>query len=706
MAIISKIRERAGIAVGAIAIGLILFIVGGDLFSSNSWIMQSFNQPTVGTIDGNSISFQEYNNELNDLKNKYSLQVGRSLNEIELDYIRPEAFNNLVDKLVLQKEFEKIGLVVTKEELQDMIQGNNLHPGWAQSFTNPQTGEVDKNMIINFLKNIGQAQPEQQAQFYNFEQGLTPERLKEKYQKLFDLSTYVTKKEAETYYKDQNSRVSVKYVAIPFYLVPDSVIKVTDDLLIAQFNKTKDKYKDKENRAIEYVPFSFKPSSADSASIKKSLEDLVAQFEATSDNESFANANSDVNQNIGSLKPSDLPKDLASISLEEGKVYGPFLDRDKGVYALHKFIATEQDSVYSAKASHILFSTQGKSDADKAEIKKKAQDVLSQLQKGTGDFATFARIYGEDGTRDKGGDLGWFTEKQMVAPFEKAVMDANKLGLIPNLVETEFGYHLIEVTGLKNKTKYKLATIIKEITPSDATREKAYRDASNFASAKNIKEYVDKVAEAKLISLQALNIAKDAKFINNINSPKVREIVRWAYNDAKLGQVSPIFELDDQYIVAVLRGAVDKGEATWEDVKDELAIEVRKDLKAQYIMDKLKAVANSDLTSIANAYGTNVSVTNMSDITMQTSALNGVGYSPIAIGRAFAMKKGERTPLFRDEEAIIALEVTEVSEAAEIADYNSYKEQIVGRRTTQTLDRLYKAAKKITKTESDIAKYY
>jgi peptidyl-prolyl cis-trans isomerase D len=706
MAIISKIRERAGIAVGAIAIGLILFIVGGDLFSSNSWIMQSLDQPKVGTIDGNDITFQEYNDELNDLKNKYSLRVNRSLNESELEYIRPEAFNNLVYKLVIQKEFAKIGINITPEELQDMIQGNNLNPSWAQSFTNPQTGEVDKNMIINFLKNISQAAPEQQAQFYSFEQDLVPERSKEKYQKLFDLSTYITKKEAENYYKEQNARVGIKYVAIPFFLIPDSAVKVTDELLKAQFEKSKAKYAEKENRSIEYVPFSFKPSSIDSASIKKGLEDLVTQFASTTENESFANANSDVNQNIGTLKSSELPKDLTGVTLEDGKVYGPFLDKERGVYALHKFIGTAEDTVFSARASHILFSTQGKAETEKADVKKKAQEVLNQLKNSGADFASLARIYGEDGTREKGGDLGWFAEKQMVAPFEKAVMDADKEGVVPNLVETEFGYHIIDVTGLKNKTKYKLATIIKEIVPSDATREKAYRDASNFATAKNIKEYVDKVGAAKLISLQALNIAKDAKYINNLTSPKIREIVRWAYNDAELGQVSPIFELEDQYLVAVLRGAVNKGEATWEDVKDELSTEVRNNLKAQQIMDKLKSVTQSDLTAIANAYGTNVSVTTMSDVTLQSSALNGLGYAPVAIGKAFAMKKGERTSLFRDESGIIALEVTEVSEATEVADYNSYKEQLVGRRTTQTLDKLYKALKKITKTDSDLAKFF
>ncbi|TAH17819.1 MAG: peptidylprolyl isomerase [Cytophagales bacterium] len=706
MAIISKIREKGWVAAVVIGVSIGLFVIQ-DMFSANSWIMQSFNKPVAGVIDGTDISLQEYTAELSTLVDKYAAQIGRRPNENEMEYIRNEAFNNLVYKLVMQKEFDKVGVAVTNEEVTDMVQGNNIHPGWAQSFTNPQTGQLDKNMILNFLKNIGQAEPQQQAQFYTFEASLAPERSKEKYNKLFDLSTYVTKKEAESYYKEQNERLNLKYVAIPFFLVQDSTIKVSDDELKSYFDSHKDKYKNTENRAIEYVPFSFNPSSIDSATIKKSLEDLVQQFATTTDDEAFSNANSDVNKNVGTVKPSDLPKDLLAVTLEQGKVYGPFLDREKGIYALHKFIATEQDTVYSMRASHILLDTTGKTAAQKAEIKTKADGVLNQL-KGGQNFEIFAGMYGEDGTKDKGGDLGWFTQKQMVAPFEQAVMAASQEGLIPNLVATQFGYHVIKVTGVKNKTKYKLATIIKEIAPSDATREKAFRDASSFATAKDIKEYVDRVGAAKLISLQALNIAKDARFINNITGGKVREIVRWAYNDAKLGQVSPIFELEEtrQYIVAVLRGAVEKGNAGWQDVKEELTVEVRKEKKAKEIMDKLAKVANADLEAIAAAYGTSVSVTTMPDVTLQTPSLNGVGYAPVAVGKAFGLKKGQKSGLFKDENAIMAMEVVEITPAAEVADYNSYKEQIVGKRNSQTAEKVLKALKKITKTESDLAKYY
>lgn len=706
MAIISKIREKGWIVAVVIGLSIGLFIIQ-DMFSSNSWIMQSLNKPVAGVINGTEITLQEYTTELTALVDKYSAQIGRRPNEGEMEYIRNEAFNNLVYKFVMQKEFDKVGVAVTGEEITDMVQGNNIHPGWAQSFTNQQTGQVDKNGILNFLKNIGQAQPQQQMQFYTFEASLTPERSKEKYQKLFDLSTYVTKKEAESYYKEQNERLNIKYVAVPFYLVPDSTIKVSDDELRAYFSANKEKYKNTENRAIEYVPFPFKASSTDSATIKKSLEDIVQQFADATDNESFSNANSDVNKNVGTVKPSDLPKDLASLSLEQGKAYGPFLDKEKGVYALHKFIATDQDTAYSMKASHILLDTTGKTETQKAEIKTKAEGVLTQVKNGQS-FEILAGIYGEDGTKDKGGDLGWFTEKQMVAPFEKAVMASSQEGLVPNLVATQFGYHIIKVTGVKNKTKYRLATIIKEIVPSDATREKAFRDASNFATAKDIKEYVDKVGAAKLISLQALNIAKDARFINNITGIKVREIVRWAYNDAKLGQVSPIYELDEmqQYMVAVLRGVVEKGEATWEDVKEEITAEVRKEKKATLIMEKLAKVANADLEAIAAAYGTNVTVTSMPDVTLQTPSLNGVGYAPVALGKAFGLKKGQKTGLLKDDSAIIALEVVEVTTAADVADYNSYKEQIVSKRNTQTAEKLLKALKKITKTESDLAKYY
>jgi len=96
-----------------------------------------------------------------------------------------------------------------------------------------------------------------------------------------------------------------------------------------------------------------------------------------------------------------------------------------------------------AHAAHILFKTVGKTDAEVAEIKKKAEDVLNKAKHG-GKFADLAKQYSEDPTKDKGGDLDWIVRRQTVPEFEAAAFSLPK-GAISDLVKTEYGFHIIEV---------------------------------------------------------------------------------------------------------------------------------------------------------------------------------------------------------------------------------------------------------------------
>ncbi len=85
----------------------------------------------------------------------------------------------------------------------------------------------------------------------------------------------------------------------------------------------------------------------------------------------------------------------------------------------------------------------GKTDAEVAEIKKKAEDVLDKARHG-GKFADFAKQYSEDTTKDKGGDLDWIVRGQTVPEFEAAAFSLPK-GAISDLVKTQYGFHIIEV---------------------------------------------------------------------------------------------------------------------------------------------------------------------------------------------------------------------------------------------------------------------
>ena len=100
-------------------------------------------------------------------------------------------------------------------------------------------------------------------------------------------------------------------------------------------------------------------------------------------------------------------------------------------------------------ASHILIS-RGTTDIDKAAAKAKAEDVLAQLRKSPKSFEALAMKYSQDPSGAKGGDLGTFGRGAMVKPFEAAVFGM-KVGQISDLVESEFGYHIIRLDGISGQ---------------------------------------------------------------------------------------------------------------------------------------------------------------------------------------------------------------------------------------------------------------
>ena len=331
--------------------------------------------------------------------------------------------------------------------------------------------------------------------------------------------------------------------------------------------------------------------------------------------------------------------------------------------------------------------------------------MLRKLNKGER-FEDLALMHSADPTNSsKGGDLGWFPQGRMVAPFEKAVFGATSVGVVPSIVETDFGYHIIKVTGVKTKDKFQIASIAKEITSGDETRESAYRAAGVFAGVRNGQEFVKLSEEMKALRLQALTIPRDADYINDIKHAKVRDVVRWAYSDeVEPGSVSEIFEVGDKYLVAMLRSKSDKGRASLDDVREKVKAAVIRELKADQILAKMNAKKGASLEDLATDNG--VTILTTEDVAMTSSQLTGVGFAPAAIGKAFGMKAGQKTAPFKDENGVMVMEVTALNAAQSVADYNTYKQQLTQRRNGQVSADAIKAIKKLTKTEDYISKYY
>lgn len=673
MALINKIREKTGVAVGIIALGLGFFVVGGDLLAPNSVLLGS-NKQVVGEINGVEIGLQQYQSKIEELKAQYTLQNQKAPTEAEMDQIREQAWNLLAFEIAYQDEFEKIGLKVTDDEIFDMVQGENIHPALLDAFKNPQTGQFDRSQIIRFLQNIDQVSPEQKAMWYNFERNIGPDRLRTKYSNLIKAASFVTTEEAKRQYAGQNAKASVEYVYVPFYALTDSLYPVSDADLKEYLNQNRAAYKPDGLARLKYVLFPIVPTSEDSTAFSEELASLKEAFLEADNDTSFIRLNSDVASEPKRVNPGELPMTLMASASEVGAdnvVLGPFQEGNS--FKLYKMRKLDGDTNVFARASHILFRWSSESAEDKKAALSKANEILKKIQAGES-FEEMARIHGTDGTSSTGGDLGWFGKGRMVPRFESAIFGAKTKGVLPKPVETEFGYHLIKVTEPPTNAAFYMATVEMIISASDNTRDAIFRKADYFASSvEDVKQFEEKASAEGLTVAEANTLRKSDKFINGLSN--AREVVRWAFNDAAFDKLSDVKEVEGHFIVAKLTLRESEDDFTIEQFREDLTNKVRNQKKANAIIEKLKGLTGT-MQEIAKAYGTEATAYAMPDVALGGSSMNGMGFEPKAIGLVFGLKDNEIYGPVAGENGVFLVKTLSINPASEISDYTMNKSQL------------------------------
>jgi peptidyl-prolyl cis-trans isomerase D len=673
MALIKKIRQKTGLAIGVIAVGLIFFLVGGDILSPNSTLLGGSSNK-VGEIAGESVSYEEYIQKIEEIKFSFQQNTGRTPTENEMFTIREQAWQALIVDKVFASQYEALGLTISDAELVDMVQGKNIIAELREQLTNPATGEFDRTQLVTFLQSLESASPEQRAFWAQQEKLFANARLRIKYDNLLSTSEYATVAEGRLEHKMTNSVADVDHLFIPFYAIPDTAVSVTDSELRNYINNNKDKFKVSNAVDLDYVAFNILPSGEDSAAVIKEMRELTEELRNSNTDSVFVLRNSEAARPFATLLPGDeLPNSLTSNvdDIVVGETYGPFLT-NRSTYVSHK-ITAKFDGTPRMRASHILFGAQGLSDDAKAEVRANAESVLNEIQGGL-NFAAAAAQYGQDGTAQRGGDLGWFAKEDFVEEFANVSFAVKTTGLINRLVETEYGYHIIEVTELPKSQTYKVATLELELIPSDATRNDVFRKADFYAAnSGNQNEFVENAEKEGYRIIQANNVGAFDRNLNNLQG--AREIIRWAFNDASAGKVSQVFELDNSYIVATLKKRYEEGTASLDQVRAQVLNQVRNDKKAEMIKQSLQG--KTSLEDMRSVYPNESSLDNTSDLRLSASVLPGVGFAPKAIGAAFGLKNpGEVSNPVHEDVGIIVLKLNAITPASEVADYSGYQRQV------------------------------
>ena len=670
MALMNTLRNKMGkVVVGMISIAILSFVLT-DLLGGQNSVFLSGNDRTVGEIAGESIDIEEYQKIVENMKINYRNNFGRSPGEAEERSLREQAWQYLIVEKAFTKLYLDAGVEVGTEELFDMVQGKNISPDIQQIFIDPATGQFNKERLIQTIASLNTT-PQGRAQWAEFERNLIPSRLRSKYDNLMVKTSIATRQEAERSYQNQTSVAEAKYLYVPFYAIADSMVTASDAEMNTYIDNHADDFKVNWSRAIKFVSFAIVPSFEDSLSYRDELRELKEEFETANEDSVYASVITDRNPFFTEYAINELPNLLKSNLniLNKGDVIGPYLDNND--YVLYKISDVFDGSTGYAKASHILIKWENDSIEVKAKARSEALGILRDLKAGA-DFSEVAKDKSKDGgSAIRGGDLGWFDSERMVKPFSDAVFNASNTGLVPNLVESEFGYHIIMVTELPSYTKYKIAMIRREILASDETRDHAFRKADYFAgTSSNANDFITNAEKDTLVILEVENIGQDENQITRLGS--ARQIVSWLFNTASEGQVSSVYEIDDQYVVALMTGEVEEGTADLASVRLEVEKKVKNEKTGKIIADRLAALEGT-LDERAASFGEDVTVYESSDLSLNSVSLPSVGTAPEAIGTLFSMNSGDFSEPILTENGVVVLNLINLTMAPEIADYTSYK---------------------------------
>ena len=626
MAAIEKIRRHSGLLIAIIGLALLAFVLQ-DLFQSQG----RSTGPTVAVVDGDKIPVRDYEQlKEKNLESRRSSSNTNNLSSAETYSIYNNTLEQMIKDNLMGKEYEAAGIGVTSEELLDQMTGDNPHPWIVQSFGDGN-GNFDRERVNEYLQNLNNLPAEYYDRWIEFERELKANRLETKFDNLVKASYFLPTALAEKYYEIKNRKASADVIALRYTTIPDSTVVVTDADNKAFYEENKYRYETDERRDIEYVVFDIKPSLEDRQEALKYVEDMRNDFLATDNVINFVNANSDQRYDSTWVGKNDVSESVQKAVFENGNgvgyVYGPY--ESEGAFNLVR-IVDMQNRPDSLMASHILIPFKGAYNSQdtisKEAAEAKANELLAQLKSDAKNeelFAELAKANSTDpGSKDKGGDLGWFTDGQMVPTFNDFVVN-NPVGTM-GVVESPYGYHIIKVTDkTQPQPKARLAYLTHEIISSTKTYQSIYAEANKFVTENRTYDQFNKAIEEQGLTKRSMpKMSKSTYQIAGIDNP--REIVRWAFDEkTKKGDVSEkIFELDNMLVVAALTGVIHEGYAPMDAVIEQAKYQILNKKKGELAVEKLKACGN-DVTRMVNELG--AESTSVSDITLDSRVLSNFG---------------------------------------------------------------------------------
>ena len=627
MSIIQDIRDKyAKLTVVLVALALVGFILT-DYFAGQSR-MGGQMANTIGSVNGRSISFDEFNPKVIQAEENLKAQGYPQTTALTQQALE-QAWNQEVGQQLLLAELDELGIDVGKKELGDVLYGPNAPQDLQNQFRDPKTGLFNAALA---KQNIDQAlktgTPEQKTSISNYIDALVNMRMADKYVSLFANSSNVPRWIIEKQSAENSQIARISLVRELYTSVPDSAVKVTDEDIQAFINKNKSQFKQQVSRSIQYVSFSAAPSAKDSAATFNELLNLKDRFRATTELEQFLSGEGAQYYN-GFISGKAIQQQMKDSIFKTpvGEVFGPYLDANSFVLARMVGVTSMPDTV---SVRHILISTQNR---DSATAYNLCDSIQKAIAAGTSFDSMVAKYTDDGGSKTTGGKYENVPSGQMVGPFNDFIF-LRPVGS-KGIVKTDFGFHYIEVLSQKGSgTGYKVAYLPREIVVSQETDNAALNKANEFAAdCKDLKSFEDnytkKLKPQGLVKNTATDITPVAYEVRGVGAS--RSFVRSVY-DAKKGDVIKPERIDNNYVVAVVTEIFEEGTASVETARLSVDPLLRNRKKAEFLRNKVGKVTT--LEAAATALG-GKQIETADSIRINGSLSGSFGYEPRVTGAAF-----------------------------------------------------------------------
>ena len=696
MAIIGKIREKSW---------LILVIIGGALIA---FILGDYNkgagsidyQYGYGTVYGEMFDMDAFNREVKIAQDNADLQSDQQADQ--QGQPRPPhqpvdkavVWKQFVEKLILEKEFAALGIEVSPAEFDAYLYGKSgfeVLPEIKSQFLDSLTGEFNEKLLQSTIEQMETSEdPNEVQRWETNKEYFTNRRRQEKYLDVLSQGLYVTKLEAKNDYVAQKEVKSISFIFKRYAEIKDEDVPVTDEKLKAYFEKHKGekKYQNKVSaREVKFFDITIDPSKQDSIDFNKEMNDLKARFAETKNDSTFVLANSDFkaysSTHMLTFRPETDEKarqgvtypvfmDSVFAKASVGDLVGPY--EDNGNMRVAKILDFNENLL---TARHILIAAQKGDDAAVAKAKRKTDSILPLLT--SDNFEEYVTNFSDDpGSKETGGKYEDFMDYEMVPEFSKYATD-EPIGKI-GYVQTDYGFHIMEVLERKPVRFPVLAVIQKTLKASTTTVEDKEMEVDNLIYKLNDELALKESGEARVVLFdtivsqaghfsRATTIEENNPVVYGFKSQITEDkILELAFSEgAKVGDLigSPIKE-GNRYIVAILSSIKEKGETNFEDVKPAIEGDYIRDYKAKSL--KAELVKGKSLNDLETKFGLKKQ---KADVTFANPQITGAGFEPEVVGAVFSgLADGERSLPIQGNTGVFVVQIEKTTKAPAAANYD------------------------------------